>query len=74
MLCGAENDYAIGPYSVTIPAGFTETSYDIIISDDDVLEENETFYLFIYPSTLPRGVTVGDINQAGITIINDDSK
>ena len=57
-----------------MPAGFTETSYDITILDDNVLEENETFYLLINPSTLPRSVTVGDINQAGITIINDDSK
>ena len=57
-----------------MPAGFTKTLYDITILDDNVLEENETFYLLINPSTLPRSVTVGTINQAGITIINDDSK
>ena len=69
-----ENDYTIGPYNVTIPAGFTETSYDIIIYNDNILEENETFYLLIYPTTLLRDVNVGDINQVAITIINDDSK
>ena len=74
MFYGIDNDYSAGPYNVTMPAGFTETSYDITILDDNVLEENETFYLLINPSTLPRSVTVGDINQAGITIINDDSK
>ena len=52
----------------------TKVSYDIIILNDNVLEGDETFYVFINPATLPRDVTVGDINQAGITIINDDSK
>ena len=74
LLCGAGNDYSAGPYSVTISAGLIETSYDIHITNDDLLEENETFYLFINPSILPRDVIVGDINQAEITIINDDGK
>ena len=74
MFHGTENDYTTGPYYVTISAGLTKVSYDIIVLNDNVLEGNETFYVFINPVTLPRDVTVGDIYQAGITIINDDSK
>lgn len=74
MFDGTEIDYTPGPYSLTIPAGLTNASYDVVISNDILLEDNETFYLVISPSSLPSGVTVGDINQATVIIINDDSK
>ena len=74
MCCGTENDYTTGPYSVTISAGMTNTSYNISITNDNLLEESETFYIFLNPTFLPSGVVVGDINQAAVTIINDDGK
>ena len=74
MFCGAENDYVTGPYSVTISAGMTNTPYDILVTNDNLLEDNETFFIFLNPASLPSDVMVGDINQATITIINDDGK
>ena len=69
-----ENDYTTGPYSVIISAGMTNISYNIIVTNDNLLENSETFYIFLNPALLPSGVIVGDINQAAVTIINDDGK
>ena len=66
-----ESDYTTGPYSVTISTGMTHASYDIFVSDDNVLEDDENFVILINPS-LPNGITVGEINQATVTVVNDD--
>ena len=74
MYCGAENDYTTGPYSVTISTGMTTTPYNIVVTDDNLLENSETFAILLNPISLPSGVIVGDINQATVTIINDDGE
>ena len=45
-----------------------------IISDDNVLEEDETFYLTIDSSSLPNDITTGSPLQVTVTIMDDDCK
>ena len=71
---GTANDYVTGPYNIRVPAGLTNVSYDILINNDNLLEDDENFYLFINPSLLPSGVAVSYDNQVMVTIINDDGK
>ncbi|XP_065883097.1 uncharacterized protein [Dysidea avara] len=68
---GGDVDYDSGPYSITFPAGVTDMSFDIFINDDEILEENETFFLRII--TLPKGVSTGHLNQTMITVLDDDT-
>ena len=62
------------PYTVTVPGGVTNVTFDIAINNDDVYEGNENFMLTINLSTLPTGVTVGNPDQATVTIVDDDRK
>ena len=61
-------------FIVVFPAGVTNVSFDIPISDDNILEDNENFVLTIDPSSLPTNVTIGDPGQATVTIVDDDCK
>ena len=45
-----------------------------MIIDDNVLEENEIFFLLINPISLPNGVTTSGDSQVTVTIVNDDGK
>ena len=63
-----------GPFYVTFPAGENQVKFVISITNDDVVENNESFTLSINPSSLPLGVTVGDPSQTTVTIIDDDSE
>ena len=67
-------DYGSGPYTVTFPAGTTMVPFNVSITDDCILEGNENFTLDINPSSLPTGVTVGNPDQATVTIVDDDRK
>ena len=67
-------DYDSGPYSVTIPAGQTTTTFDVPINNDDILEGNENFTLTINEPSLPTGVTRGDPGQATVTIVDNACK
>ena len=67
-------DYTSGPYTVTFPAGQTTATFDVPINDDDILEGNENFILTINPSSLPSDVSVGDPDQATVTIVDNDRK
>lgn len=67
------DDYAPGPYSVTFPAGMTNVSLNISITDDNIVETDEQFFLIIGPSTLPH-VIVSRLSQAVLTITDSDGK
>ena len=67
-------DYGSGPYSVTFSAGLTNATFDTPITDNVILETDENFMLSINSSSLPSRVTVGDLGQATVTIMDDDSK
>ena len=67
-------DYGSGPYTVTFPAGVTSVPFNVSITDDMICEGNEDFTVTIDPSSLPTGVTVGNPDQATVTIVDDDRK
>ena len=67
-------DYTPGPYIVTIPAGDTIVSFDISITDDGVVEDDEIFRLDIAPESLPYLVSRGNPGVAMVTIVSDDGK
>lgn len=59
---------------VIFPDGKNTTSFDVKIINDDIFDENETFYVTIDPLSLPYGVVLGNIASATVTILDDDSK
>ena len=67
-------DYNSGPYPVTFPAGVTSVTFDVPITDDNILEGNENFTLTIDQSSLPTNVNRGDPDEAIVTIVDDDCK
>lgn len=69
---GGGQDYNSGQYNVTFSVGVPSVSFAIPFIDDQILEQDELFTVEI--SLLPVNVIVGDIPQATVTIVNDDSK
>ena len=68
------NDYYPGPYNVTFHAGETIVLFNITITDDDMVEGNETFTLSIDTNALPSGViSISPYNVTAI-IMDDDCK
>ena len=68
-------DYDFGPYTVTFTAGDTTASLNISINDDDVLENNENFFLTISHHNYPaHGVTINTTDRPIVNIIDDDCK
>ena len=58
---------------VNVPAGVMMQSFTVAISDDDIVECDETFIVTI-TSVTTCGVTVGSNNMSEVTITDDDSK
>ena len=52
----------------------TIASLDVSLTEDSVLENNETFTLTINASMLPRYVITDGYSQATVTIVDDDSE
>ena len=52
----------------------THVSFVVVITNDNVLERDEKFSLFIDPFSLlhRRRVTVGNPNQVTVTLYDDD--
>ena len=67
-------DYDFGPYTVTIPAGETWGTFDIPITDDDILEGNENFTLTINSSSLRHRFSCRTPREATLTIVDNDCK
>ena len=67
-------DYTSGPYTITFPAGQTNATLNIPISDDEILEINENFMLTLNSSSVPRGITHDDAGEVTVTIVDDDRK
>ena len=53
-------------------AGIDSASFSISITDDQILEHDESFTLSV--PLLPVNVIFGEFSQATVTILNDDSK
>ena len=71
---GMDQDYFSGPYFILFPAGTTESVFNIVIMDDDVLEETETFEVVINFSSLPSNVTSGEPGNAAVIIRDNDGE
>ena len=67
-------DYTSGPYTVTFPAGATIASFNVSVNNDYILEDNENFMLTINSSSLPTGITRGDLDQATVIIVDNACK
>ena len=53
-----------------IPKNVKTVPFNIMITDDNIKENNETFRLVIDPHSLPNGVVVGTPDKAMITIVD----
>ena len=71
---GGGVDYNSGPYSVQFNVGVTNGSFTVMINNDNVLENDETFSLNINASSQPNGVTVGDPSRTTVTIPANDGE
>ena len=57
------------------PAGVTSVIFDVIITDDNIVEMNENLTLAIAVNSLPRKVTTSVTTaQTIVTIIDHDSE
>ena len=71
--CVAErNDYTSGPFEMEIPAGATIMSLPISITNDKIIENNETFFLSIIRFELPSEFYIGFPFHTAVTIVDDD--
>ena len=50
----------------------TRASINVAIIDDNLVEGNESFTLSIASSSLPNNVTVGNLSQTTVTIVDND--
>ena len=53
-----------------IPANVKSVSFSILITNDNIKENNETFHLVIDADSLPDHVIVGTPSQATVTIVD----
>ena len=68
------SDYLYRAYAVTFPANLTVRIVDILICDDSVLEEDETFSLTIASNSNPENVTNSNPDHVTIAIVDNDRK
>ena len=73
-MSGGGVDYHSGPYSATFFAGTTTTTFDVLISNDDIHRGARSFQLSINQLSLPNNVAIGNISQATVNIVDDDCK
>ena len=63
-----------GPYCVTIPKGTISADYCINITNDEVLESDETFIIHINKTALHPDVVLVEPDEATVTIMDDEFK
>ena len=73
-MIGSNEDYFSGPYCIVFTAGMTEAVFNISVNDNDILEETETFNIIINSSSLPNNVTIGGLDEAAVTILDNDGE
>ena len=71
---GGGVDYNSGPYIVQFNVGVTSVPFDVSVTNDNILEGNETFNLHINTSSLPSSVIAGAYDQTAVTIVANDGK
>ena len=65
-------DYNSGPYNVTFPVGSTTASFDIVINENSVLENNKMFNISI--TSITNDHIVDTPGVATVIIIDTTSK
>ena len=73
LFCTGGEDYAFVNSTIVVPAGTTKFSFNITITDDQILETNESFYLYIN-SSVPDNVHKDVHGQVQVIILNDDGQ
>ena len=70
-----DNDFNTTPLTATIPAGATNTTVRVAVTDDDIVEGDETFSMNLtVPSSLAPRITAGTVTSAIGIIIDSSSK
>ena len=69
-----EQDFDLGPHTVTFPARTTIVYLSVSIRNDNIVEGDENFTLTIDPSSLPNDIFIDNYNETTVTIANDDCK
>lgn len=74
-------DYEPGPFTVTFPAETTTALINVTIIDNNIKENDKSFYLTFNsssittnPSPLSNDVNVGNVSEVLVTIIDDERK
>ena len=68
------DDYDCGLSAIIFLPNTSTVSFNIAIQQDNISECEEKFYVTIIPKYLPCCFTPGNINQAIVTIVDDESK
>ena len=69
------SDFNTTTQTATITAGINRSIVNVSVTDDNIVEGNETFIMSLtVPSSLGPGVTTGVITSATATIIDTTSK
>ena len=68
------SDYVPGRYTIVIPAGKVTVPFDVSITNDTLLEENEDFDLIILAGLLPDRINRVSPGKTTVTIIDDDGR
>ena len=69
------SDYdSSGMRTITIPSLQFTFPFNVSITDDSTLEENETFALDIIAGSLPSGVSRGSPGMTRVNILDDDGE
>ena len=75
MLIPSGNDFNSTTQAVTITAGTNSSMVNIPVTDDNIVEGDETFSMSLtVPSSLGPGITTGTITSATVTIIDTTGK
>ena len=72
-ILGGMDDYGSGSYQVTFTAGEIISLFDVPITDDNVVEDDETIDLTIQSTSLPNRVSATNPSQTNITIMDTTS-
>ena len=70
------SDFSTDLVTATFTTGNPRSTTSIVIIDDNVLEPDEDFvaHLIVPNNTLEGRVTVGDLDQTTVTIIDEDGE
>ena len=68
-------DFYANPLTATIPAGATNTTVRVTVTNDNIVERNETFYMNLnVPSSLSPNIVAGTLSSTLGIIIDSSGK